>query len=57
MKRMAFLCLLLVLGTFAFAMPTRAQDETKYDVAACFRAAPNNDGMVSYPAKIGRAHV
>lgn len=29
------------------------EGEVVYDPAACFRAAPNNDGMVSYPAKEG----
>ena len=61
MKRTILFSFLLVLGIMIFVLPVVAQDATpeateamvQYDPDACFRAAPNNDGMVSFPAKEG----
>ncbi len=59
MKRSFLLCFTLALGVVLLVFPVVAQDATEepaavqYDPDACFRAAPNNDGMVSYPAKEG----
>jgi ribose transport system substrate-binding protein len=61
MKRTILFGFVLMLGIMAFTFPVIAQDpeatpaadEVQYDPDACFRAAPNNDTMVSFPAKEG----
>lgn len=57
MKRTFLISLLFVLSLILGVVAVAAQDATpemsQYDPTACFRAAPNNDGMVSYPAKEG----
>ncbi len=57
MKRPFLYGLLLVLGALFFSITVFAQEATPepvpYDPDACFRAAPNNDTTVSYPAKEG----
>lgn len=56
MKRLTQASILLVLSIFVFALPLFAQDAEEpaaYDPEACFRAAPDNDTTVSYPAVEG----
>jgi ribose transport system substrate-binding protein len=59
MKRTVLVTFLLALGIMLFILPVVAQEATEeadavqYDPEACFRAAPNNDTTVSYPAKEG----
>src|SRR5262245_27830868 len=63
MKRIVFSGFVLVLALMALILPIVAQDTTAteepteeavaYDPEACFRAAPNNDTTVSFPAKEG----
>lgn len=61
MKRTILFSYLLILGALIFILPALAQDAAateeaevvEYDPEVCFRPAPNNDSMVSYPAKEG----
>jgi ribose transport system substrate-binding protein len=57
MKRSTIFSFFLVLCVIALALPVIAQDaaddEVMYDPEACFRPAPDNEEMVSYPAVEG----
>ena len=57
MKPSAVRNFLVMLCLVTFALPLIAQDtstdEVTYDPEACFRPAPDNDSMVSYPAVEG----